>query len=202
MSNVAWIKKTVTEFVQAKETVKCEHCGAGIASTTKAILFDQASWTEAVRVFTEKHAACPAPATMTVVGWKIARPSGQSFEVIGTRIAAEAIEEMRATARGNSVLSIAEAEQVNDAAGALLDLLAHRDHLYEQVTELQASNTESIIARRTAEAQLAGMNAYLDGKNLDHNPYVEGDDAHALWAKGWNDLRYPRLVRQWFRRDA
>lgn len=198
-SDVSWIKKTVTGFTKAKETVRCERCGAGLWWSWESIANDPAGWNRSVRFFTETHATCPPPPA--TVETKIEKPSGQPFQVVGTASASAMIEDMRGTARGNSALSIAEAEEVNEAAQNLLDVLAHRDHLHEQVGELQASNTEHITARRTAEAQLGGMNAYLDGKNLDANPYADGDDAHTLWAKGWNDLRYPRLVRQWFRSD-
>lgn len=203
MSSVTWIKKTVTEFTKAKETVRCERCGAGLWWSSEAIVNEPDGWDKSVRFFTEKHATCPPPpaTAMATVETKIAHPSGQPFPVVGTVYAHSVIAGL-VEAVGEELDDDEERDDMLDDGRLLRGVVEHRDHLHAQVGELQASNTAHITARRTAEAQLAGMNAYLDGKNLDANPYVEGDAAHDLWAKGWNDLRYPRLIRKWQRSDV
>lgn len=69
-------------------------------------------------------------------------PTGEPFDIVGTTAARFAI-----TLHGKAGRS--------RGAKMLLALLAHRDHLAAQVTELQASNTAALERARAAEAELA-----------------------------------------------
>ncbi len=82
--------------------------------------------------------------------------------MVGTGVARWAIESLRIPAQGHvQYTRAADQRAPGRDASILLDLLAHRDHLAAQVTELQVSNTALLERAHAAESAAAHARAEL-----------------------------------------
>ena len=79
---------------------------------------------------------------------KLAPRSGQPFAIVGTEEARATIESFRLDALSLADLEERATDAPNGAAAGLLSVLAHRDHLAAQVTELQAGSTATLLRSR------------------------------------------------------
>ncbi len=106
-------------------------------------------------------------------------PSGRPFRAVGTATARGAIGDLFESA------GPCNSEQFLN----LLGLLAHRDHLAAQVTELQAANTALVMERRKLTWLLDGHDAALRGAPTTSNPYRDDNPAHHFWHGGHEVVR-------------
>lgn len=98
---------------------------------------------------------------------RILPPSGLPFRFVSTEVGKATIAAVAAGTLG---------------AGALLDLLAHRDHLAAQATELQASNSALLDRERQAKADALKLAVALDHMDDEYCIPVE-DDMRAIVAR-------------------
>lgn len=97
----------------------------------------------------------------------IAKPSGQPFRAVVTEEATIALNWLTGEAQPDGGLNegLSEREhyealaEANARRDVLLDLLSHRDHLFAQVTELQASNTALLLRGRAGDLEIAKLKA-------------------------------------------
>jgi len=128
-------------------------------------------------------------------GAVILGPTGIPFPVVGTALARRAIGALVGTANDHPDVEEMGHIEISWDEAALCGLLAHRDHLHAQVTEVQAKNTALETEMRRRLAYAAGMRAFLvDQDPRSSNPhYVDGvpvDDVAAnLWDSGWVSAR-------------
>ncbi len=81
---------------------------------------------------------------------EIQKPNGKPFDIVGSDEAREAIEKLEDWAE-SAMYTGDDRQRVWNTSSAVYSVLAHRDHLAAQVTELQASNTALLMRAREAE---------------------------------------------------
>lgn len=116
-------------------------------------------------------------------------PTGAPFSTVGTKETQEAVDffvsyAIDADTEQGATSTLADFPQ----GERLRDLIAHRDHLHAQVTEVQAANTDLQSANRMLLARNAGMVARMAGSPRDVNPYNADEHAHGAFNGGWAEV--------------
>lgn len=109
-------------------------------------------------------------------------PTGEPFAIVGTEEARTTIEDFRQAATDLADLDDADPEKARGIAidaAVILDVVAHRDHLAAQVTELQQSGTRLVERARLAEADALHLAVLLDEFQDDDSVFLD-PITHAL----------------------
>lgn len=116
-------------------------------------------------------------------------PTGLPFDVVSTKAAQATIDWLCSPAADRCCEADGSLAEFNRMYDRVRHVLAHRDHLAQQVTEAQAAATSEQTARRNTDARLRGAMAWVVGDASDSNPYVreEYEGAWEAWAAGWHD---------------
>ena len=124
----------------------------------------------------------------------IEKPSGIPFKIIGTAATRIALDWLTGEAQmaGEHVDNEREHYErlaaANERRDVLVDLVAHRDHLAEQVTELQRRCTALLLERHAVRQMLDGALSAAEGEPRSANPYPHGEGS-AQWAAAFNTVR-------------
>lgn len=108
--------------------------------------------------------------------------SGVPFLVHGTTFAQQALEGLtrRALASNN------DPETTKRMEAVVRDVLAHRDHLAEQVGDCHRASATLRASNLLYQAQIAGMRARMAGL-VKFNPYTKDPACAEAWENGWRD---------------
>lgn len=117
---------------------------------------------------------------------KIDAPTGVPFAVVGTKEAKAAVVVLSTWAREHPDVEDKHVYVIEDAEDMLRGLLAHRDHLHAQMTDVQACNTGYVAAARESLSRLTGVCARMDGVQRVECPIVENDPMRVAWEEGWD----------------
>lgn len=123
-------------------------------------------------------------------GAVINAPTGAPFPVVGTKEAQAAVVVLSTWAREHPDVEDKHVYVIEEAEDILRGLVAHRDHLHAQVTDVQARNAELEVENRRIRAYAMGASARMSGQVRSDNPHrIEATDqrTYEQWDKGWKD---------------
>lgn len=104
-------------------------------------------------------------------------PSGEPFEIVGTDAAKGAISKLEDIADDHANNG-EERKSAWDGSAMLYCVLAHRDHLFHQVTELQAFNTETLLGVRRYKRAVAAVLDMAD--DIDGSTFTAREVTRAI----------------------
>lgn len=119
-------------------------------------------------------------------GAVILGPTGIPFPVVGTALARRAIGALVGTANDHPDVEEMGHIEISWDEATLCGLLAHRDHLHAQVTDLQHTATRFQIEARTWQAMYMGVEARVLGKARTDIGMRRDDPLREAWEQGYD----------------